>query len=247
MHRRIWFCGSDNDVRLWQHIAQLPERCRALLRVIAFADRPDYAAVAESLGMPIGSIGPTRGRCLAKLRLQLGQRPGMGELMSSPPPELDQLAAGADRRRRPARLAGVARCTRHSTPSRRVWWTGSASASPSTRCTAEIAELQRSNDLVGVRAQEAPVGSQTVTFTSSDLTTMVTITPSGADRVRIDGWVDPGAGVQRRAAAAGADAADRRRRRRTVRLRRRAARSRAIRLAPSGPGAPATRGDHALD
>ncbi|HEY2166479.1 MAG TPA: sigma-70 family RNA polymerase sigma factor [Jatrophihabitantaceae bacterium] len=67
---------QDNDIRLWQHIAQLPERCRALLRVIAFADRPDYAAVAESLGMPIGSIGPTRGRCLAKLRLQLGSDPG---------------------------------------------------------------------------------------------------------------------------------------------------------------------------
>ena len=61
---------------------------------------------------------------------------------------------------------------------------------------AEIAELQRSGDLVGVRAEAAPVGSQTVTFTSSDLTTMVTITPSGADRVRIDGWVDPGAGVE---------------------------------------------------
>ncbi len=59
---------SDSATRLWQHVAHLPERCQALLRVIAFADRPDYAAVAEALGMPIGSIGPTRGRCLAKLR-----------------------------------------------------------------------------------------------------------------------------------------------------------------------------------
>jgi RNA polymerase sigma factor (sigma-70 family) len=67
---------SDDDARLWQHIAKLPERCRALLRVIAFADRPDYAVVAESLGMPVGSIGPTRGRCLAKLRLQLATDPG---------------------------------------------------------------------------------------------------------------------------------------------------------------------------
>jgi RNA polymerase sigma factor (sigma-70 family) len=66
---------ADHDSRLWQHIAQLSERCRALLRVIAFADRPDYAAVAESLGMPIGSIGPTRGRCLAKLRQQLAADP----------------------------------------------------------------------------------------------------------------------------------------------------------------------------
>jgi DNA-directed RNA polymerase specialized sigma24 family protein len=37
------------------------------MRVIAFADRPDYAQIADSLGMPVGSIGPTRGRCLAKL------------------------------------------------------------------------------------------------------------------------------------------------------------------------------------
>jgi DNA-directed RNA polymerase specialized sigma24 family protein len=66
---------ADEDNRLWAHIAQLPERCQALLRVIAFADRPDYAAVAKALGMPIGSIGPTRGRCLAKLRLQLANDP----------------------------------------------------------------------------------------------------------------------------------------------------------------------------
>jgi RNA polymerase sigma factor (sigma-70 family) len=65
----------DSDSRLWQHIEALPERCRALLRVIAFADRPDYAQLAEALGMPQGSIGPTRGRCLAKLRLALSADP----------------------------------------------------------------------------------------------------------------------------------------------------------------------------
>ena len=57
------------------HISQLPERCRALLRVIAFADRPDYADLAKALDMPQGSIGPTRGRCLAKLRLSLANDP----------------------------------------------------------------------------------------------------------------------------------------------------------------------------
>ncbi|HEX2903746.1 MAG TPA: sigma-70 family RNA polymerase sigma factor [Jatrophihabitans sp.] len=56
---------------LWTHLAALPRRCQQLLRVIAFADRPDYAELAASLGMPIGSIGPTRGRCLAKLRAAL--------------------------------------------------------------------------------------------------------------------------------------------------------------------------------
>jgi RNA polymerase sigma factor (sigma-70 family) len=59
------------ETLLWSHVAELPERCRALLRVIAFADRPDYPELARSLGMPIGSIGPTRGRCLAKLRASL--------------------------------------------------------------------------------------------------------------------------------------------------------------------------------
>jgi len=60
---------------LWEHVGGLPDRCRELMRVIAFADRPDYALIAESLGMPVGSIGPTRGRCLAKLRQVLASDP----------------------------------------------------------------------------------------------------------------------------------------------------------------------------
>ena len=66
---------DQTQTRLWEHIGKLPDRCRALLRVIAFADRPDYAEIARSLGMPQGSIGPTRGRCLAKLRLSLSNDP----------------------------------------------------------------------------------------------------------------------------------------------------------------------------
>ena len=67
---------SDRQRRLWRHIRALPERCQALLRVIAFASQPDYAAIATALGMPIGSIGPTRGRCLTKLRTALAGDPG---------------------------------------------------------------------------------------------------------------------------------------------------------------------------
>jgi len=37
--------------------------------------RPDYAAVAAKLGMRPGSVGPTRGRCLAKLRALLAGGP----------------------------------------------------------------------------------------------------------------------------------------------------------------------------
>ncbi len=53
---------------VWQAVRTLPRRCQDLLRVVAFTHRPDYDQVAVALGMPRGSIGPTRGRCLAKLR-----------------------------------------------------------------------------------------------------------------------------------------------------------------------------------
>lgn len=59
------------DRVVWEHFSTLPARCQTLLRAIAYADRPDYARVAQALGMPVGSIGPTRGRCLAKLRRAL--------------------------------------------------------------------------------------------------------------------------------------------------------------------------------
>jgi DNA-directed RNA polymerase specialized sigma24 family protein len=59
---------DERDRVLWRYFQRLPARCQALLRVVAHVDRPDYAKVSEALGMPVGSIGPTRGRCLAKLR-----------------------------------------------------------------------------------------------------------------------------------------------------------------------------------
>ena len=63
---------DDDNRRLWQALGQLPERCQKLLRIVAWEPRPDYSAVAESMEMPIGSIGPTRRRCLDKLRVELG-------------------------------------------------------------------------------------------------------------------------------------------------------------------------------
>lgn len=60
------------DEALWRAVGDLPERCQRLLRVVAFTERADYSALSRDLGMPVGSIGPTRGRCLAKLRQLLG-------------------------------------------------------------------------------------------------------------------------------------------------------------------------------
>jgi len=62
---------ADRDRRLWGAVGTLDERCRRLLRIVAFEERPDYAHIASDLSMPVGSIGPTRQRCLGKLRTAL--------------------------------------------------------------------------------------------------------------------------------------------------------------------------------
>ncbi len=61
----------QDTLQLWRAVTQLTERCQRLLRVIAFDERPDYARIARDLQIPVGSIGPTRLRCLAKLRTLL--------------------------------------------------------------------------------------------------------------------------------------------------------------------------------
>ena len=63
---------DDENARLWRALSRLPERCQRLLRIVAWEPRPDYSSVAQSLAMPVGSIGPTRRRCLDKLRTELG-------------------------------------------------------------------------------------------------------------------------------------------------------------------------------
>jgi RNA polymerase sigma factor (sigma-70 family) len=62
---------DDQRRALWTALRQLTPRCQELLRTVAFVPRPDYAAVAAELRIPLGSVGPTRGRCLAKLRALL--------------------------------------------------------------------------------------------------------------------------------------------------------------------------------
>jgi RNA polymerase sigma factor (sigma-70 family) len=68
----VTLLDDERDAQLWTCFAQLSERCRRLLRVLMSVDRPNYRAVGESLGMPVGSIGPTRMRCLDTLRSLVG-------------------------------------------------------------------------------------------------------------------------------------------------------------------------------
>ena len=59
---------DERDRELWSHFGRLSESCQRLLRILMSCDRPNYRAVSEALSMSVGSIGPTRMRCLEKLR-----------------------------------------------------------------------------------------------------------------------------------------------------------------------------------
>ena len=56
---------------LGRAFANMAERCQRLLRVLMSDPPPHYEEVAEALGMPIGSIGPTRARCLERLQREV--------------------------------------------------------------------------------------------------------------------------------------------------------------------------------
>lgn len=60
-------------------LERLPPRCTALLRELAY-NEASYAEIGRKFVMPIGAIGPARGRCLAKLRTTLVNDPRWGSL-----------------------------------------------------------------------------------------------------------------------------------------------------------------------
>jgi RNA polymerase sigma factor (sigma-70 family) len=60
--------AAERRAVLGRAVGSLPERSAALVRML-FADRePSYVEISATLGMPVGSIGPIRGRALERLR-----------------------------------------------------------------------------------------------------------------------------------------------------------------------------------
>jgi RNA polymerase sigma factor (sigma-70 family) len=60
--------ANERARELWALVMRLPARCQLILRLLT-ADPPlSYRDLGEALDMPIGSIGPTRARCLEHLR-----------------------------------------------------------------------------------------------------------------------------------------------------------------------------------
>ncbi|MGI9605993.1 MAG: RNA polymerase sigma factor [Acidimicrobiales bacterium] len=59
---------------LYDALLVLAPRCQQLLRLLVAEPKIPYEDIADIVGMPVGSIGPTRARCLDKLRDLLQER-----------------------------------------------------------------------------------------------------------------------------------------------------------------------------
>jgi len=59
---------AERNAALMAGLRQLDERCRLLLALLMRQPPVPYADISAKLDMPIGAIGPTRARCLGKLR-----------------------------------------------------------------------------------------------------------------------------------------------------------------------------------
>jgi RNA polymerase sigma factor (sigma-70 family) len=63
--------ADERDQVVRDALSRLPGRSQRLLELL-MADPPTpYAEISNEMGLPVGSIGPTRGRCLAQLRVLL--------------------------------------------------------------------------------------------------------------------------------------------------------------------------------
>ena len=59
---------AERHAALRQAVSDLPRGCRELITLLT-ADPPlSYAEISARLGIPVGSIGPSRSRCLDRLR-----------------------------------------------------------------------------------------------------------------------------------------------------------------------------------
>jgi RNA polymerase sigma factor (sigma-70 family) len=65
----------DDVAQLRAALTRVPERDRRLLTMLMMVPAPDYTFVSERLGMPHGSIGPTRARALHRLRREMERTP----------------------------------------------------------------------------------------------------------------------------------------------------------------------------
>ncbi|HEX3305201.1 MAG TPA: hypothetical protein VHS32_03040, partial [Streptosporangiaceae bacterium] len=59
---------AERNAALRAAFAELPPRCQQLLSMLLSDPPHSYADIHRELGIPIGSIGPQRARCLERMR-----------------------------------------------------------------------------------------------------------------------------------------------------------------------------------
>ena len=88
--------ADDELLRLERHaalreaLAALPPACRRLIALLAQDPPLPYVQISARLGIPAGSIGPTRRRCLAKLR----RHPAIAALTDAGPANMTSEPSG---------------------------------------------------------------------------------------------------------------------------------------------------------
>jgi RNA polymerase sigma factor (sigma-70 family) len=74
---------AERHAALREAFTYLPSRCQRLIAMLIEEPPVPYAKIGAELGIPIGGIGPTRGRCLDKLR----RHPAIAALIHAEPSE----------------------------------------------------------------------------------------------------------------------------------------------------------------
>jgi RNA polymerase sigma factor (sigma-70 family) len=77
---------AERHAALREALAHLPPPCQHLIALLTQDPPLPYAQISSQLGIPAGSIGPTRRRCLAKLR----RHPAIAALANAEPASVEK-------------------------------------------------------------------------------------------------------------------------------------------------------------
>lgn len=75
-----WLLEEERNIAIRAAFAELPPRCQRLLHLLLRDPPLHYTQIGEEMGMQVGGIGPTRARCLEKLR----RSPALAALIDGP-------------------------------------------------------------------------------------------------------------------------------------------------------------------
>jgi RNA polymerase sigma factor (sigma-70 family) len=65
--------AREQDEHVRQALRRLSRPCQELLHLLMLDPPPSYQEISAALGIPVGSIGPNRGRCLRRLQQLLAE------------------------------------------------------------------------------------------------------------------------------------------------------------------------------